>query len=348
MAEQMGFYFGIDHLYAALSKLGDPLEMLNKKIPWDQFRAPLLKIRKTEDRKSNAGRKAYDELLMFKILVLQALYNLSDEQAEYQVKDRLSFRRFLKLNINAMVPDAKTIWLFRELLTKQNLVEQLFAQFDGYLKEAGFIARGGQIIDASFVQVPRQRNKKDENDQIKAGQTPEEWKEEPAKLRQKDLDACWTKKNDETYYGYKNHINVDNNCKLIRRYEVTDASVHDSQAFRKLVDPTNANANVHADSAYRSKEVEADLKEAGYRSKIHFKAYRNKPLTRKQENANHSRSKVRARVEHVFAYQSNSMKASMIKTIGIARAKAKIGMNNLVYNMQRLLQLQRIYGINPC
>jgi IS5 family transposase len=348
MAEQTDFFFGIQNLYDQLSKLGDPLEVLAKNIPWDRFRPKLGLARLTANRKSNAGRKPYDDVLMFKTLVLQALYNLSDDQTEYQIRDRLSFRRFLDLGMSENVPDAKTIWLFREHLVQKKLVEKLFAKFDGYLNEMGFAARGGQIIDASFVQVPKQRNKKDENDQIKAGQTPEQWKEQPAKLRQKDVDACWTKKNDETYYGYKNHINVDNNCKLIRVYAVTDASVHDSQAFYKLIDPTNANANVHADSAYRSKEVEAELKEAGYRSKIHFKAYRNKPLTRKQENANHSRSKVRARVEHVFGYQANSMKAGLIKTIGIARAKAKIGMNNLVYNMQRFLQLQRIYRINPC
>lgn len=348
MAEQKDFFFGVEDLNARLSKLGDPLEILTKGIPWSSFRPALALARLRANRKSNAGRKPYDDILMFKVLVLQALYNLSDDQTEYQIHDRLSFRRFLNIGINESVPDAKTIWLFREHLTKRNLIEKLFAKFDDYLNDQGFAARGGQLIDASFVEVPKQRNKKDENEQIKAGETPQEWEEDKAKLRQKDVDARWTKKNNETYFGYKNHINVDKNCKLIRRYEVTDASVHDSQAFHGLVDPTNTNADVFADSAYRSEQIEAELKEAGYRSKIHFRSYRNSPLTRQQEKANHCRSKVRVRVEHVFGYQANSMKAGLIQTIGIARAKAKIGMTNLVYNMQRLIQLRCIYRINPC
>ena len=348
MAEQTDFYFGLDDLYAQLSKLGDPLELLNDRIQWNRFRPQLALARIRGNRKSKAGRKPYDDVLMFKVLVLQALYNLSDDQTEYQIKDRLSFRRFLGLSIDASVPDAKTIWLFREYLIEKKLVEKLFTKFDGYLEELGFAARGGQMIDASFVEVPKQRNKKDENDQIKVGVTPDEWQEDKPKLRQKDVQARWVKKNNQSYYGYKNHINVDNNCKLIRGYEVMDASVHDSQVLRRLIDPRNTNANVYADSAYRSNEFEVELKEAGYRSKIHFKAYRNTPLTKQQERANHCRSKVRARVEHVFGYQANSMKVGLIQTIGMARAKAKIGMTNLVYNMQRLIQLQRIYRINPC
>lgn len=348
MAEQRDFFFGIEDLHARLSKLGDPLLILVKSIPWERFRPALSLARLRLARKSNAGRKPYDDVLMFKVLVLQALYNLSDDQTEYQINDRLSFRRFLNLGINETVPDAKTIWLFREHLSQRKLVEKLFAKFDGYLNEVGFSARGGQIVDASFVEVPKQRNKKDENEEIKAGVTPVAWKEEPAKLRQKDVEARWTQKNNQSYYGYKNHINVDQNCKLIRRYEVTDASVHDSQEFRGLIDPNNSNANVHADSAYRCQEIETELKEAGYRSKIHFRSYRNKPLTKQQKRANHSRSKVRVRVEHVFGHQANSMKAGLIQTIGIVRAKAKIGMTNLVYNMQRLIQLKRIYRINPC
>jgi transposase, IS5 family len=292
-------------------------------------------------------RHVYD-VLMFKVLVLRALYNLSDDSAEYQIKDRLSFRRFLEIVMDAIVPDAKTIWLFREHLVKRNLVEKLFAKFDGYLNDMGFEARGVQILGASFVQVPKQRNGRDDNQAIKAGETPTKWKDLPAKLRQKDINARWTKKNNETYYGYKNHINVDNNAKLIRSYKVTDASVHDSQVFTALIDPHNTNADVYADSAYRSATFEAELKEAGYRSKVHFKAHRNKPLTQQQIKANYSRSKTRVRVEHIFGYQANSMKAGCIKTINITRACTKIGMTNLAYNMQRLIQLRRIYRMSPC
>ncbi len=138
MAEQRDFFFGIEDLHAQLSKLGDPLEILTKSIPWNSFRPALALARLRAERKSNAGRKPYDDILMFKVLVLQALYNLSDDQTEYQIKDRLSFRRFLNVGMSENVPDAKTIWLFREHLTKRNLVEKLFAKFDGYLNEQGF------------------------------------------------------------------------------------------------------------------------------------------------------------------------------------------------------------------
>ena len=345
--QQRDFFYHLDFLYDQLSKSGDPLEWMDKRIAWKRFGKPLSKVRRAEARKGNAGRPPFDELLMFKILVWQSLYNLGDDATEYQIKDRLSFRRFLGLSLTDKVPDAKTIWLFRENLVNLKVIDKLFATFDKCLNEAGFAARRGQIVDASFVETPKQRNNREDNETIKAGGIPESFKEVPAKLRQKDLDARWTKKNEQAYYGYKNHINIDRDCKLIRKYEVTDASVHDSRVLEKLIDPDNTNADTYADSAYRSQETEAALKEAGYRSKVHFKAGRNKPLTQQQQNANKLRGKVRARVEHVFGHQANSMKAGFIRTIGLARATFKIGMTNLVYNMQRFIQLQRIYRITP-
>src|SRR5678809_114143 len=146
--------------------------------------------------------------MMFKVLVLQTLYNLADEQVEYQVRDRLSFMRFLGLGLEDTVPDATTVWLFREALIKVNLVKALFERFDGYLNAKGYIARGGQIVDATIVSAPRQHNRREENEAIKAGRTPEGWEEKPAKNAQKDKDARWTKKNDKSFYGYKNHIGI--------------------------------------------------------------------------------------------------------------------------------------------
>jgi IS5 family transposase len=170
------------------------------------------------------------------------LYNLSDEGLEYQILDRLSFMRFLGLRVGSRVPDAKTIWLFREQLTEAGVAERLFRQFDKFLDEHGFTARKGQIIDASIVAAPRQRNSREENSQIKQGRIPQDW--EQAKKRQKDTDARWTKKNGKTYYGYKNHLNVDVKHKFIRSYSVTDAAVHDSRVFAELLDETNTSADV--------------------------------------------------------------------------------------------------------
>src|SRR5262249_18764694 len=127
---------------------------------------------------------------------LQSLHNLSDEQTEYLIRDRISFMRFLDLELEDPVPDATTIWLFREALAQAGLIDKLFERFGRHLEAAGYIARGGQIIDATIVPVPKQRNAKEENEAIKAGKTPGGWKKQPAKKAQKDKDARWTKKNE--------------------------------------------------------------------------------------------------------------------------------------------------------
>jgi transposase, IS5 family len=279
---------------------------------------------------------------MFRMLVLQSLYNLSDEQVEYQVRDRLSFTRFLGLGIEDGIPDGTTLWLFREMLAKAGLVEKLFERFGQHLEAKGYIARGGQMVDATIVPVPKQRNSRDENDEVKAGKTPEAWEKNPAKNRQKDKDARWTKKHGKSFFGYKNHVNADAKHKLIRQYDVTDASVHDSQKFDGLLNQANTSSDVYADSAYRSAETEAKLSLRGLRSRIHHRANRNHPLSQAQENANRQKSRVRARIEHVFGAQQNSPGGRIVRTIGIARAKAKIGLQNLAYNMRRLVTLERM------
>ena len=338
MMLQSGF-FDLQDRYKKLSELGDPLERLNETIPWEAFR-PVLSKAHNKQRKSKAGRKPYDSLLLFKILILQSLYNLSDEQMEYQIRDRLSFMRFLELRMEDKVPDATTVWLYRERLVELGLLDTLFKRFAAYLDAEGYQAKKGQIIDASIVEVPKQRNDRDENRRIKEGEVPEDWSD--AKRRQKDVQARWTKKHGKSYYGYKNHIGIDRKNKLIRQFKVSDASVHDSQVLDEIVDPENSGADLWADSAYRSEETEVVLKAAGYRSQINFKGSRNKALTEWQQECNRMRSRVRARVEHVFGYQQNSMGGKFVRTIGIARAGFKIGMMNLTYNLMRYLQLEWI------
>ena len=231
---QMGF-FDIANRYAGLDAKNDPLVKIDEVVPWEDFRPRLEAAwrKPAEDRKSPAGRKPWDTLVMFKAIVLCALYNLSDDQVEYQLRDRLSFMRFLGLGLEDRVPDAKTVWLYREHLAQAGVIEALFDAFDGSLKKRGYLAMGGQIIDASIVPVPQQRNSRDENARIKDGETPEGWEKQPAKRRQKDTDARWTKKHGKSPYGYKNHVNVDRRHKLVRRYQVTDAAVHDSQAAER-------------------------------------------------------------------------------------------------------------------
>jgi IS5 family transposase len=340
---QFGF-FDADRRLAAISAKGDPLEMIARVVPFDSFRAEIeaAVLTPADEKKSNAGRKPIDVLVMFRMLVLQSLYNLSDEQVEYQVRDRLSFTRFLRLGIEDRIPDGTTLWLFREALAKAGLIEKLFERFGQHLEAKGYVARGGQMIDATIVPVPKQRNSRDENEDVKGGKTPKAWKQNPAKNRQKDKDARWTKKHGKSFYGYKNHVNADAKRKLIRQYEVTDASVHDSQKFDELLNQGNTSADVYADSAYRSAETEAKLNSRGFRSRIHRRASRNHPLSKAQENANRRKSRVRARIEHVFGAQQTAPGGRIIRTIGIARAKVKIGLQNLVYNIRRLVTLERM------
>ena len=340
---QFGF-FDAEKRLAAISAKGDPLEMIALVVPFESFRAEIeaAVLTPAHEKKSNAGRKPIDVIVMFRMLVLQSLYNLSDEQVEYQVRDRMSFTRFLQLGIEDSIPDGTTLWLFRERLAKAGLIEKLFKRFGQHLEAQGYIARGGQMVDATIVPVPKQRNSRDENDDVKAGKTPEAWEKTPAKNRQKDKDARWTKKHGKSFYGYKNHVNADAKHKLIRQYDVTDASVHDSQRFDGLLNQANTSADVYADSAYRSAETEAKLSLRGLRSRIHQRASRNHSLSTAQENANRRKSKVRARIEHVFGAQQTSPGGRIVRTIGIARAKAKIGLQNLAYNIRRLVTLERM------
>jgi IS5 family transposase len=324
--------FDWQNRFEKLNKNGDPLVKLNKVIQWNSFR-PVLETLRARDKKSNAGAKPYDGVLMFKVLILQSLYNLSDEAIEYQILDRLSFMRFLGLRLGSRVPDAKTIWLFREQLTEAGVAEELFGQFETVLEESGFAAKKGQIIDASIVQAPKQRNSREENAQIKHGEIPQDWEE--AKRRQKDSDAQWTKRNGKSYYGYKNHVNVDVKHKLIRTYAVTDASVHESNVFDELLEESNTSAEVYADSAYRSKESIELLQKRRFRERLQRKGCRNRTLTAREKQGNKTRAKIRCRIEHVFGVMAMMAGNLIVRTIGIIRARAKIGLRNLAYNINR-------------
>jgi IS5 family transposase len=320
-----------------LSNAGDPLIRLNEAVDWEMFR-PLLETVRPPRRKGEAGRPPYDAVLLFKISILRSLYNLSLDQSEFQILDRVSFMRFLGLSLGDRVPDANTIWNFEQALAEAELERELFAQFDEHLRKSGFAARKGQIVDASFVQVPRQRNSRDENDQIKRDETPEEWSDN--KRKQKDTDARWTKKNGTSYFGYKNHVAVDAGDKFIRNYEVTDASVHDSQVFEELLDDRNSNKDVHGDSAYISEESEATLQLLGYRPQLIRKGHRGRPLSERDKQSNRTKSKTRVRVEHVFGAQHQlAFGRTLARTIGRVRTACQIGLRNLTYNLQRFAHL---------
>ena len=329
-------FFDQDIRLSKLSQLGDPLERLNQGVDFEIFRE-LLETCLHKESKGKGGRPPYDYILMFKILILQRYYNLSDDQTEYQINDRMSFMRFLNLTISDDIPDSNTIWNFSEKLTDLGIVKELFDLFGSELNRLGLIVNEGKIIDASFVEAPRQRNNREDNKKIKQGNAEDLWKEQPNKKRQKDIDARWTKKNFQNYYGYKNHAKVDAKSKLIDNYSVTDASMHDSQTLDDLLQDQDKGQDLYADSAYVGQEDTLDKYQV--KDQIHQKGYKNKPLTEQQKSTNTEKSKTRVRVEHVFGFMENSMGSMFFRKVGIRRAETTIGLMNLTYNMFRKIQL---------
>jgi transposase, IS5 family len=356
MRGEAGF-FDVDERLRRLSDLGDQLLAFAAAVDFEIFRAELSQLLAYSDG-SHGGRPPFDPVLMFKVLVIQAANNLSDERAEFLINDRLSFMRFLGLGLSDRVPDARTIWLFREKLTRAGAIQPLFERFDAALREAGYIAMGGQIVDASLVAAPKQRNTEEEKQAIKEGRIPEGWTAKPAKLRQKDRDARWTVKFSKAKeradgskpvvdiaiptFGYQNHISIDREHGLIRRWDATDAAAYEGARLREgLLDKTNTASTVWADTAYRSKANEEFLAKNGFVSRIHRKKPPGRPMPETRRRANALKSKVRSRVEHVFAAQKDKMDL-FVRTIGLARATMKIGMANIVYNMKRLVFLDRL------
>lgn len=311
-------------------------------INWESFR-PLLEELCGYDKldQSKGGRPPFDPVLMLKVIILQKYHGLSDDATEDQISDRLSFLAFLGLQLGDDVPDAKTIWAFRERIEQEGREgsRRLFERFTATLEKKNLLAREGSIVDASFTEAPRQRNTRSQNKGIKQGERPEEFDTNKSVGRQKDTDARWTKKNNQSYYGYKNHAKVDLKSKLIVCSETTSAEVHDSQVFKQLLDEKD-NA-VLADSAYHSEENEDYvLGEINAEEYLMRKSRRNTPLGEQEIKTNHTISRMRVRVEHVFGRMAQ-MGADLCRSIGIRRAKSHNHLCNLTYNMDRYALLAR-------
>ena len=326
-----------------LSELGNPLERLSQVVDFEMFRDALEDVFENKAKKNNAGAKPYDVVMMFKVMVIKHYYNLSDHQVQYQITDRQSFKDFLGLASGDKVPDEKTIWAFSEKMARSGLSEKLFQQFVDGLNAKGLIFNEGQIIDASFVLAPKQHNSRDENKDIKNGKGDELWDDKPNKKRQKDIEARWTQKGGQNYFGYKNHIKMDKVSKFIKKCFVSAASLHDSQALDCLLEGSDKGQPLHADSAYVG---QGDiLAKWGMADEICEKGYRNHPLTAGQKESNRKKSSIRSRVEHAFGLEEGSMNRLTTRTVGLMRAKSTIFIKNMIYNFCRLEQITRL-GIN--
>lgn len=323
-------------------------------MPWEEFRPTLERVRRKPGaaRKSRVGRKPMDAVVMFKTLVLGALYNLSDDQIEYQVRDRLSFMRFPGLWLEDRVPDAKTVWLCREGLAQAGVVEGLFAQFDSYLARQGFIARSGQSLDASIVPVPKTTTRARKTRRSRPASSPTAGPTSPPSGRRKTLMPVGVRRS-RKQRGARCFPDEQAWQEPIRLKEPRErgppaqagAALHDSQAVDHLLMQGNTGAGVWADAACRSEETEAKLRARKLKSRLHRKGKRGKPLTEQAKGSNRTKPSVRVRVEHVCGAQANDMGGTLVHTIGMVRAKARIGMKNLAYNMRRLVQPRRL---NPC
>jgi IS5 family transposase len=329
-------FFNEEERMEKLTKMGDPLEQLNRIVNWGIF-APILEKAIPREKSDKGGRPPFSSLLMFKVLIIKRLYNLSHAQTEYQTNDRMSFMRFLGLDFGDRIPDENTIWLYEDKLAKSDAGKELFDQFFSAIAEKGYVTRTGSIVDASFVEAPKRKNTKEQREKLKKGEVPEEWDdpEHPQKLKQRDTDATWAKKGNESHFGYKDNVKVDLDSKLITDYAVTTASTNDVKAAEGIFDE---NDNVaYGDSAYPSLELPE-----GVENQFSEKAQRGHPLTEEQRENNHQKAKRRCRVEHVFAGMVQMVGGTSIRCKNMSRAVFNISMLNLLYNMRRVVSLNRM------
>jgi IS5 family transposase len=331
--------FDHDMRLADLSRRGDLLHRLDQVVDWDLFVPPIEKAL-AKPAVAPGGRPAWHPKVLFKLLIVQRLYNLSDEQAEFQLADRLSFQRFVGLTLADAVPDRNTLWGFREELRESGVLDQLFALFNEALRSRGLLPKGGHIVDATFVEVPKQRNTREENAEIKEGRVPKGWLGDDKLLSHKDVDARWTKKNEQTFFGYKNHVKVNSQSKLIEAAVVTHAAVHDSQALADLA--RSGDGVVYADSAYTGAPISAMLSDRHIEPRICEKGTSGRPLSKEQMESNRDKSQVRSRVEHVFAVMSGQAGRIYMRYIGEARNEAAVVILNLTYNLVRYEQIVRL------
>lgn len=316
-----------------LSEIGDKLEKVsNAPINWAKYEEILDEAIPNNANTSKGGRPPFNKLLLFKMCLLQSWYGLSDEQVEYQVNDRLSFQRFLGIDLSTKVPDKNTLWDFKEALDQSGADYDIFHTFVEDMEKLGIITHNGTIIDATFVDVPRQHYTPKENEQIKRGEIPENWSEK--KKSHKDTDSRWAKKGNETHYGHKDHIKVDKDSKLIVDFEVTSANVHDSQCMVELIDEKDN--EVWLDSAYIGEALEAEVREKNPNVILNIceKARINNPLTEEQKVNNREKSRVRARVEHVNG-QMTMCGGLFIRCTTAFRAGTAICLKNIAYNISR-------------
>ena len=289
--------------------------------------------------RSKGGRPPYPTEVMVRLLFIQALYNLSDEDCEYQVLDRMSFQHFCRLACALHIPDARTLWSFKQRLAQGGLGgPAIFEAVSQQLQAHGYIPRGRQIVDASIVQTPITQTRGQEREALNEGQAPEGWSTK--RLQHTDRDARWTKKHGKSFYGYKLHANPDARYKLIRRVKVTAANIDDGQTLKDVLDHSNTCGRLLADRGYDA-QANRELLQAGQiKDGIARRAKPGQDRRQRLDARNRAINRIRARGEHVFA-GLEQLGGKCVRALTLARNELALLIKCAAYNAKRLVWLAR-------
>ena len=293
-----------------------------------------------------AGAKAYPAIQMFKILLLQQWYGLSDQETEYAMLDRISFIRFVGLSLEEPVPDHTTICRFRNTLVAKSLLQALLDEVNGQMERQGKLVKRGVAVDASIISsAARPRKQVDVDgvvcDREEAGSSSSAENITVRVSYSHDSDAAWTKKGKNFYYGYKAHTSVDVDTGLVLVAQATPANYSDTGELESLVKASRlpAQSRVYADKGYTSAANSMFLKQHKCKDGIMHRAYRNRPLTERERNRNKLISKKRYIVERVFGTLKQRYDMARASYLGSAKLQGELLLSSLAYNLKRALFL---------
>jgi IS5 family transposase len=314
----------------------DPLLALDELIDFQQL-VDVVEAIAPRKRSDKGGRPPYPTEIMLRVIILKRLNNLSNDQMEFLLNDRMSFQRFTKLSHSPHIPDANTIWVFEERIGEAS-AKALFEAVERQITQHGYSARKGQIVDATIVPVPKQRIRSKEKEITDQQAMPIEWSAH--KRAQKDIDATWVTKHGKQHFGYKLGVNVDVRCKVIRTIDLTTAKDHDINQLENLIDMNNTHRDFFADKGYASQPKEKALADKGLNPRVQHKKAKGKPMGKQLEKRNKTIAKTRSRVEHIFG-AIEQMGGKCIRVIGQQRANFVMTMMATVYNLKRFVFLRK-------
>ena len=269
----------------------------------------------------SGGRPACRVGVLLRIMILQHIYNLSDPQAEEQIKDRLSFQKFIQLDTHESVPDETTICRFRQRLIECKLHEKLLGMLNGQLEARGYIVKRTTLVDATIIQSSRKRP---EPEAVADGTAP-------------DKDASYTRTAKGSHYGYKAHVSTDGKHQLIRKALISTGGMQEAHVFEKVaVEDTR---EIYADKAYDTKANQAWLQERGIKSCILKKAALHIKLSRKDVKMNHKKGLIRRNIERVFGHLKQWQGYRRARYLGLAKNQLELTLKAVAYNLKRMARI---------